>query len=160
MHARLGFHVESWLACRCVSSLLLKWKRLFNPPQLVRLCTFTTLAAFLPSMLLQIRDTSPPRLLISLALTSLSFFQFSYQVGMHTHLPHDNDEALSCCACSCGILCMRLMSVVISVDGITSLSSYISLVGGQLSRLLACENGCALWPCSMSADTAAIYSLT
>jgi alpha-1,3-glucosyltransferase len=64
----------------CVSSLVIKWKRLVQPQVMFRLCTGATLAAFLPSMIAEIAKPSTTGFLLCLANTAMSFFMFSFQV--------------------------------------------------------------------------------
>jgi len=64
----------------CVSSLVIKWKRLVQPQVMFRLCTGATLAAFLPSMIAEIANPSPTGFVLCLANTAMSFFMFSFQV--------------------------------------------------------------------------------
>lgn len=64
----------------CVSSLVIKWKRLVQPQVLFRLCTGATLVAFLPSMVAEIANPSPTGFLLCLANTAMAFFMFSFQV--------------------------------------------------------------------------------
>ncbi len=64
----------------CVSSLIIKWKRLLHPQVLFRFCTRATLAAFLPSMIAEIAKPSPTGFLLCLANTAMAFFMFSFQV--------------------------------------------------------------------------------
>lgn len=81
-------------ACRrCVSSLLIKWRTLLPAAALIKLCTAATAAAFLPSMWLQFRDLRGQRLLASLALCALAFYQFSFQVGFFLGWPVDAARA-------------------------------------------------------------------
>ena len=64
----------------CVSSLIIKWKRLVQPQMLFRLCTGATLAAFLPSMIAEIKRPSSTGFLLCLSNTAMAFFMFSFQV--------------------------------------------------------------------------------
>jgi alpha-1,3-glucosyltransferase len=64
----------------CVSSLVIKWKRLIQPQMLFRLCTGATLVAFFPSMISEITNPSPTGFLLCLSNTAMAFFMFSFQV--------------------------------------------------------------------------------
>lgn len=64
----------------CVSSLIVKWKRLVPPHQMLSVCMFSTLCGFLPSVLITIFKPTPRAFLLCLANSALSFFLFSYQV--------------------------------------------------------------------------------
>lgn len=64
----------------CVSSLVIKWKKLFSHPTLLMLCASGTLMSFLPSFLMQIHKPSKRTLPFCMASSALSFFLFSYQV--------------------------------------------------------------------------------
>jgi alpha-1,3-glucosyltransferase len=64
----------------CVSSLVIKWKRLVQPQILFRLCTGATVAAFFPSMIAEIARPSPTGFLLCLTNTAMAFFMFSFQV--------------------------------------------------------------------------------
>lgn len=64
----------------CISSLIIKWRRLFSQQQLLVLCTLSTFAAFLPSMLCTLLRPSRRAFLLGLANSSMAFFLFSYQV--------------------------------------------------------------------------------
>ena len=71
-------------SCRCVSSLVIKWKRIIRPELLFKLCTGTTLLAFLPSVVSQAilpAGTAPPQgFALCLVNSAMAFFMFSYQV--------------------------------------------------------------------------------
>lgn len=65
----------------CVSSLVIKWKRLLAVPHLLRLCTGATLLAFLPSMVMEATRPSDKTFLRCLTCAAMSFFLFSFQVS-------------------------------------------------------------------------------
>jgi len=76
----------------CVSSLVIKWKRLIpSQAMMVKVCAITTLIATLPSMVFQIaggvggggrgaHGNTKRGLLLAMANSALAFFLFSYQV--------------------------------------------------------------------------------
>lgn len=76
----------------CVSHVFIKWKRLFEPHDLVRMCSIATLACCVPSMLHQITRPSKRGFLMSMINTSLAFYLFGYQV-------HEKSILLACLPC-------------------------------------------------------------
>lgn len=64
----------------CTTHSLVKWRRLFSQPALVRACTLATLAALLPAALQQVLRPSPKGFLFCLLNSSMAFYLFSYQV--------------------------------------------------------------------------------
>lgn len=64
----------------CVSSLLIKWRSLFSQQALVKACIGLTLVTITPSMVSQIMRPSRRGFLLAMAVSSLSFFMFSYHV--------------------------------------------------------------------------------
>lgn len=67
-------------SCRCVSSLIFKWKRYFSANTLARMCASTTLLFAMPSLYMEFRQPSHTTLPLTAANTAMSFFLFSYQV--------------------------------------------------------------------------------
>jgi alpha-1,3-glucosyltransferase len=66
--------------CRCVSSLIIKWKRLLGMNQLLLACLLATLCGFLPAAVAEARRPGEQSFLHCLSTTSMAFFMFSYQV--------------------------------------------------------------------------------
>lgn len=64
----------------CSLSVLVKVKRLLTQTQIIKLSTWSTLTACLPSSLNLFKNPSPDRFVLALANSSLAFFLFSYQV--------------------------------------------------------------------------------
>ncbi|KAJ1983811.1 Glucosyltransferase-like protein [Dimargaris verticillata] len=64
----------------CASSVLIKWRFLFSQPTLVKLSMLLTLLAFLPTCVNLYHNPTIRRLLYALAVTSLAFYLFSFQV--------------------------------------------------------------------------------
>lgn len=63
----------------CVSSVLIKWKRLLPVPALARLALVVTVAAATPPMVHQILRPSKEGLLLALLNSSFAFFFFAFQ---------------------------------------------------------------------------------
>jgi alpha-1,3-glucosyltransferase len=66
--------------CRCVSSLVFKWKQRASATQLLKLCALATLCGILPSTLMQAAKPTNRGLVIACLNSALTFFMFSYQV--------------------------------------------------------------------------------
>lgn len=64
----------------CSTSVIIKWKKLFSIHFLKSLSLFTTVSAFLPSLVHQIKAPSDHGFLYALLNSSFSFYLFSYQV--------------------------------------------------------------------------------
>ncbi|KAJ3682942.1 hypothetical protein LUZ60_013169 [Juncus effusus] len=64
----------------CSTSILIKWKRLFNIQPLKIMSLISTIFTFLPSMVQQVKYPSKLGFLYSLLNSSFSFYLFSYQV--------------------------------------------------------------------------------
>lgn len=64
----------------CSTSVVIKWKRLFTIHYLKSLSLITTVSAFLPSLIQQIKAPSDHGFLYALLNSSFSFYLFSYQV--------------------------------------------------------------------------------
>lgn len=79
--AHMRMACQEALPCRCVSSLVVKWKRLLTASQLVRACSCTTLLVFLPSVVSQVVRPSQRGMLLCMANSAMSFFLFSYQAS-------------------------------------------------------------------------------
>ncbi|KNA20327.1 hypothetical protein SOVF_053420 [Spinacia oleracea] len=64
----------------CTTSVLIKWKKLFNTSSLKLISLAATLSTCLPSMIQQIKDPSNKGFLYALLNSSFSFYLFSFQV--------------------------------------------------------------------------------
>jgi alpha-1,3-glucosyltransferase len=64
----------------CAISILVKLKQMFPLEQLIRISMLTTLLAVLPSCLYVFRKPTTTQFIYSLAISSLGFFLFSFQV--------------------------------------------------------------------------------
>ena len=73
--------------CRCVSSLAIKWRRLFSREILFKTCTTLTALSFLPSFIWEILRPSRKGFLVCSAITAYSFFLFSFQVRLKSTVP-------------------------------------------------------------------------
>ena len=72
----------------CVSHTLIKWRRWFTKPALLRMCLLATVSTMLPAAVQQVAAPSRRGFLYCLLCSSLAFFLFSYQVRLvHPQLP-------------------------------------------------------------------------
>eukprot|EP00897_Mesotaenium_endlicherianum_P001127 jgi/Mesen1/11014/ME000098S10405 len=64
----------------CATSVLIKWKQLFDVPSLAKIAMGATIAAAMPSVVQQICHPSSKGLMFAMLNSSLAFFLFAFQV--------------------------------------------------------------------------------
>lgn len=75
-----GLYEDKVASFWCAISVVVKLQQIFPTPQVAAICAVTTLLAVIPSNFLLLRQPNSKNFVLSLFISSLSFFLFSYHV--------------------------------------------------------------------------------